>query len=259
MRCEQVRIALSARLDGEDGPASGSAVDAHVNGCPACARWLDDAAAVTRLLRTNLAPAPTLEDPRFLESVLAAAPGRGWSRGGTALRVALAIVGFAQFVLGVAQVAAMGMAASQPVAGGMTADHLWHESAAWNIAIGAGYAWIALRRSRPAGVMPMLTAFVGVLLLLSAEDLVTGEVAATALLTHGFVVLGYLILLALRHPGFDVATPPGTRLWRLATDDLVDVDERTAAGSRTAGSRTVGGATATAGRSSAQVKRDVAA
>ena len=252
MRCEQVRSALSARLDGEDVPGARAAVDAHVDGCTECARWLDDAATVTRLLRTTLVAAPAADDRHLIDAVLVAAPGHGWARGGTALRFALAVVGFAQFVLGVAQVAAIGMTSAQPVSGGMTADHLWHESAAWNIAIGAGYAWIALRRTRPAGVLPMLTAFVGVLLLLSAEDLATGEVGASALLTHGFVVLGYVILLVLRHPGFDAATPPARRSWRLPADDLMDTEERI---ERTAGSprRSAGGATATLGGLSTQV------
>jgi predicted anti-sigma-YlaC factor YlaD len=226
MRCEQAREALSARLDGEDELGSGAGVDTHLDGCQACRQWFDDAAAMTRLLRTSVVARPTIDDRDLVGTVIAAAPGTRWARGGMALRAALAVVGFGQFVLGVAQVAALGMGPSGSAVGGMTADHLWHESAAWNIAIGAGYAWIAVRRSRPAGALPMLTAFVGVLLLLSIEDLATGEVAASALLTHGFVALGYVILLALRHPGFAAVTPPARRSWRLRVDDFAGAEAR---------------------------------
>lgn len=226
MRCEQARESLSARLDGEDVARDRAGVDGHVSGCAPCRQWLDDAATVTRLLRTSLVAPTDADDHGLLDAVLAAAPDTRWARGGLALRAALAVAGFAQFVVGIAQVASMGMASTSPLPSGMTADHLWHESAAWNIAIGACFAWIALRRSRPAGVLPMLTAFVGVLLLLSVEDLSTGEVAAGALLSHGFVVVGYLILLALRHPGFDVVTPPARRAWRLRADDIVDAGSR---------------------------------
>ena len=44
-----------------------------------------------------------------------------------------------------------------------TPGHLWHESAAWNVAVGAAFLFIALRRNRPSGLVPMLTAFVGML------------------------------------------------------------------------------------------------
>ena len=58
----------------------------------------------------------------------------------------------------------------------MAPGHVWNESAAWNVAVGAGYLFIALRRTRPVGLVPMLTAFVGMLLLLSVNDLTGGRV-----------------------------------------------------------------------------------
>jgi predicted anti-sigma-YlaC factor YlaD len=237
MGCEQVREALSARLDGEDSPHEMTGVDRHVEGCGACRQWYDDAALVTRLTRTAVAtdaPVATGASERdlMIEAVLAVAPGPGWARTGRALRIALSVLGFGQFALGIAQVAALGMAHGQAPAGGMTSDHLWHESAAWNVAVGAAYMWIAVRRGRPAGVLPIMTAFVAVLVLLSIDDLLTGEVAVSALLTHGFIALGYAILLLLRHPGFDAVTPPAKRSWRLRFDDEAEfegADERVVA------------------------------
>ena len=101
---------------------------------------------------------------------------------------------------------------------------LLHESAAWNVAIGAGYLWIALRRARPAGLLPILTAFVGVLTVLSISDLAAGEVVASTLAMHTFVALGYVVLLVLRHPGFDAVTPPGKRRWRLRVDETAQLE-----------------------------------
>ncbi|GAB3860791.1 hypothetical protein [Dactylosporangium cerinum] len=51
--------------------------------------------------------------------------------------------GLAQFVLGIAQ------AANAATAHVHQAGHVFHESAAWNVAIGAGFAWIATRRATP--------------------------------------------------------------------------------------------------------------
>jgi predicted anti-sigma-YlaC factor YlaD len=224
MRCDQVREALSARLDGEESRHEAARTDAHLETCADCRSWYDAAARITRLARTSVVAAPATSID--LTVALAAAPGPAWARTGRGLRVLLGLLGFAQFVLGVTQIASLGLHAGSGSADGMSSDHLLHESAAWNLAIGAGYLWIALRRARPAGLLPILTAFVGVLMLLSISDLVTGQVVASTLLMHAFVVAGYVVLLLLRHPGFDTVTPPGRRRWRLRyADDRLSSSE----------------------------------
>jgi predicted anti-sigma-YlaC factor YlaD len=226
MRCEQVREALSARLDGESSASADALADRHVQTCAECADWYERAARITRLARTSVVPAAEIgaaaDDDRLLDVVSAAAPGPGWGRAGRGLRCLLGLLGFGQFALGVAQIAALGMSRGVGSAGGMTSHHLLHESAAWNVAVGAAYLWIATRRARPNGVLPILTAFVAVLMLLSLDDLLVGEVAVGSLLTHAMVVLGYAVCVLLRHPGFDVFTPPGSRRWRLRADDFPD-------------------------------------
>ncbi|MEV6602201.1 zf-HC2 domain-containing protein [Actinoplanes sp. NPDC051346] len=133
------------------------------------------------------------------------------ARVSAALYVALAAVGAVQLILGLAQVG--GGAGSPHVHTDMdaTPGHLWHESAAWNVAVGAGFLFIALRRNRPTGLVPMLTAFVGMLLLLSVNDLSAARVDATRLVSHGFVILGYLIVVALSRVTGEPAQPPGDR------------------------------------------------
>jgi len=234
MDCDQVREVLSARLDGEsaaraDGASAvivAAAADAHLDGCDACRGWHDEAARVTRLARIALARPDDAGEGLDLAAILAAAPGRRWAITGRVLRVALAALGFAQFVLGVAQIAAMGAAGQFGSADGMSSGHLLHESAAWNVAIGAGYLWIAFRRARPAAILPVLTAFVAVLAVLSLADLISGEVVLASLLTHAFVAAGYVVLLLLRLPRFDAVTPPGRPRWRLRPlDTEIDVPE----------------------------------
>jgi predicted anti-sigma-YlaC factor YlaD len=243
MWCEQVRDVLSARLDGESMSGENALAELHVEGCDACARWYDNAARITRLARMSVATVPDPLDDRLLDVVLPAAPGPGWSRTGRWLRVLLGVLGFGQFTLGMAQIAALGMTQGIGSADGMTSHHLLHESAAWNVAIGAAYLWIALRRGRAADALPIMTAFVGVLVLLSIDDLLTGEVVVTSLLTHTMVVLGYAVLVILRHPGFDALTPPGSRRWRLRSDDFADAREAVVRPESQAPTR---GATATA-------------
>ena len=212
---------LSARLDGEDAPGERELTDRHLRTCARCAAWLDAAAEVTRLART--APVPAVPDLPVPELTPPRGERRWRARLAVGLRVLLAAIGLAQFLLGAAQVAGLGRAEHAHDAG-----HLWHESAAWNLAIGAGFAFVALRRTRPVGLLPTLTAFVAVLMLLSAGDIAAGRVGPGRLASHAFLVAGYLVTLALSRPGLDPGEPParGTgRRW-VATFDPPEAPPR---------------------------------
>jgi predicted anti-sigma-YlaC factor YlaD len=222
---------LSAQLDGEDDPAGRPLVDEHLAGCAGCREWLDRAATVNRLTRTAVVvPVPDLSEA-IVAALPAARPRRRFAPA-AALYLALAVVGAVQLILGLGQVG--GGVAGVHVHTGLdaTPGHLWHESAAWNVAVGAGYLFIGLRRSRPSGLVPMLTAFVGMLLLLSVNDLTGGRVDGTRLVSHGFVILGYLIVVALSRVTGGFAAPPGARSdggsgWRarFADDDGDGADD----------------------------------
>src|SRR4051812_39468479 len=209
MACERGREMLSAQLDGEGDPAGRPAGAEPPAGCAGCREWLDRAATVNRLTRTAVVvPVPDLSEA--IVAALPAAPRRR-SPPAAALYLALAVVGAVQLILGLGQVGGGVVGVHVHTGLDATPGHLWHESAAWNVAVGAGYLFIALRRSRPSGLVPMLTAFVGMLLLLSVNDLTGGRVDATRLVSHGFVILGYLIVVVLtRIPG-GFAEPPGAR------------------------------------------------
>ncbi|GAA1748654.1 zf-HC2 domain-containing protein [Luedemannella helvata] len=248
MGCEDFREALSARLDGEAEPVGAAVTDAHLAGCPDCAAWYDAAAGVTRLARLRVAEPEPVLSATALAAVLDAVPppSRGKRlrlfgpadaerrrRRATVLWRLLGCLGAAQFLLGVAQIGSAsaghvhaGGSIGGGVAAGVTAGHLWHESAAWNVAIGAAFGWIALRRLRPAGSLPILTAFLAVLALVSIGDALGGKVAWTRLASHGVLVAGYLILLGLgrldaegRPPG---ARAGGTPRWRVQFDEPSD-------------------------------------
>lgn len=229
--CETFREALSARLDGEAEPIDAALTDAHLLRCAACRTWHADAASASRLFRVHQVPARPAETDTLLAAldahgVLPAAPvgpphrtlsalrrrfaGAAGRRAMVmGLRVLLGGFGAAQFVLGIAQVTNAATAAELH---GDGSGHLWHESAAWNVAIGAGFGWIASRRGRPAGALPMLTAFVALLALLSVNDVLAGRVETARLLSHGFVLAGYAIVVALTRPALDPDRRPPSRL-----------------------------------------------
>ncbi len=187
MLCRESRELVSARLDGEDVPAA--ELDAHLAACADCRTWADDAARVTRLVRVRLAEPETAPD--LVAAVVAVAPRTA------GLRLALGGVGLGQCALAVSGILD---------AGGAHAAHLSHESAAWNLALGVGFGWVASGPARRVpGLVAMVGAFVGVLAVLSVLDLVGGQVDPVRLATHALVAVGFVLLLALaraeRGPG----------------------------------------------------------
>jgi len=102
--------------------------------------------------------------------------------------------------------------------------HLWTESAAWNMAIGAGFLWTAVRRVPPSALIPVLTAFVALLTLLTANDLWAGRVDPQHLLSHGLVIVGYVLLMVLTRSALRGTSPPsgqdrGPARWRVRFDE----------------------------------------
>jgi predicted anti-sigma-YlaC factor YlaD len=217
--CRQCREAVSARLDGEDPPGGAAGTEraeAHLVTCSACRAFVDDAAHITRLARTR--PVEEVVDltPALLEAWTAAAPvrevaaaerkrqvrRRRWAL--DVVRAGLGAVALGQLSLAGASIAATGTDETHVAMPGMglsgaSAAHFSHESAAWNLALGVAFGWVARGRVRPPpGRVPQKAAFVGVLTALSVPDLVAGRVDASRLVGHGVVVLGLVLLLVFR-------------------------------------------------------------
>jgi predicted anti-sigma-YlaC factor YlaD len=210
VRCEYYREAISARMDGEDVPELGTpsdvdtAVEEHLAGCAECREYADRAAYVTRLARIR----PAEPGPDLLPGVLAATPDgpRRRSRRTRVLDGVRAALG----ALGVGQ---LGLAVSGVVAGtaghdghgelaGASMAHFSHESAAWNLAIGVAFLWVATGPARRSdGLVPVVGAFVALLLALSALDLLAERVDASRLVGHGVVVAGLVLLVLHRRLG----------------------------------------------------------
>jgi len=215
VNCSDIREALSARIDGEAGPLPEPVVDRHLAGCPGCRAWQDDAVRLRRLMLVREAPAV----PDLTERILAevpAPPAHRWGR-----RIALALVALVQCGLGLSEL--LGTDVGHAEHGGMlaVAVHLGNESAAWNLAIGLGLLWAAMRPATAAGLLPALTGFVVILAVMSGIDLSGGEVTLARVLSHALLVAGVGLLFAVRQQHRRTTTPtPGARDEHTAHDDV---------------------------------------
>ncbi|WP_232376520.1 hypothetical protein [Amycolatopsis aidingensis] len=179
---------MSARIDGEQEPVPPETVDRHLDGCAWCRSWQ---ARAERLRRsTSLHPAPAVPDLTATILRRAQLPSRRpW-----VLRAVLGVVAVAQSTLGGAQLLGLanGMHAGHDT--GYMFGHLTRESAAWNLAVGIGLGWAALRPRVAAGQLPVLTGFVLVLAGASVADLLGAAVTVERVLSHGLVVVGLVLL-----------------------------------------------------------------
>lgn len=213
--CGEYREIVSARLDGEATPEQERHVDAHLDGCAPCREFGERAARVTRLARV----APVRPVPDLTDAVAAALgdpppPARRAPRQRVAdlARCGLAAVALGQVALVVSGVVAVGQAAHRGGhIAGASAAHLVHESSAWNLALAVAFGVTAAARTRPPGMLAVVGAFVGMLVLLSGLDLVAGRVDPGRLGGHVLVLAGFLLLLALRRADGDGDAAAGTR------------------------------------------------
>jgi predicted anti-sigma-YlaC factor YlaD len=199
MRCEDVRDAISARMDGEDPGMEAAEVEGHLDGCADCRAFSERAAHVTRLARIR----PAEDHPDVLPGLLAAldagesrpAPRRtGRAIARDAVRAALAVLAVGQLALALSGIIAATGAGPDQLAGASMA-HFSHESAAWNLALGVAFGFAATGTRRAGGLVPVIGAFVAVLVTLSALDVLAGHVTAGRLLGHLPVIIGLVLLL----------------------------------------------------------------
>jgi len=191
VECYICREALSARLDGEAEGVPADQVDAHLESCASCRKWHDNAAALTRTLRVR----PATPVPDLAASILGSAPPiTPPAPGGLLPRGLLAGVAVAQLTLGVAQVLGVGTSPHGGHTAGVDSSHLFNESTAWNLALGLGLLWTALRPAATSGTLPVTAAFVAVLIPYSAGDLLSGTATASRVLSHSLLLIGLVLL-----------------------------------------------------------------
>ncbi len=206
VRCDRFREAASARLDGEPIGMSVSVLDHHLATCVACSSWNEQATRLTRQLRLGPAEIPDLADSILAEVALPA--GRVLRRR-LVLRLLIAVVAVVQLVLAAPSLFGDSIDMAMAVHGA-------HETAAWNLALGAAFLATAIRPRRAGGLLPVLVVFVGVLGALSIRDVASGAVDIGRLATHIAVLIGLGLVFGLHR--LEESLPP-QRWSRVSRED----------------------------------------
>ena len=171
---------VSSRIDGELGAADEAALDLHLETCPSCQAYQDDAFALRRSLRMRsvdvVAAEEAAEPPVDLVGSL---------HGLSALRWVLVVIGGTLIVLNISSLVT-------PESG--VAAHLSRHDAVFGTALGIGMLAVAAKPHRAIGLVP-LTSAIGVLMVIVATaDLVTGSANLLAEAVHLVEFAGLICL-----------------------------------------------------------------
>ena len=186
MDCTTAHEALSARLDGELSPVMGTELDDHLDGCPSCRARAAELTRVTRRARLRAAPQVPDLAPAVVARVRAQERRTPWSPA----RCGLVVVAVTQVLLSAPMLFGRALGAS---------EHTAREVGVAELALAVGLLAAAWRPWRAAGMVPVVVALALGLAVVSALDVLSGEVRAVHELPHLLPLAGALLLWQLRH------------------------------------------------------------
>jgi len=190
--CEQVREAISAKLDGELESLPLAIVDGHLAECAKCRAWTLDVERLQRVARVSAAPAMSDDTARFVAAVQAdtttRARGRRWI---LPTRLGLIAVAAGQLVMA-APALLFGHDSWAP-------EHVAHELGAFSVALALGLVWAAYRPRLANGMVPIVGIVAGLLVVTAWFDAAANNTSITGEWPHLLEVAGFLLLLRLAY------------------------------------------------------------
>jgi predicted anti-sigma-YlaC factor YlaD len=189
MTCSQVRLALSARLDGERPETDQARLDDHLAGCADCRGWLATAEQLTAMVRVpQQQPTPDLTeavlarfaaDKASAERVADAARARWFE----AIRLCLGAIAAVQLLLAL------------PGVLGLEGTHVHHEVAAFAVA----FLFAAFRPALARAYAPVALVLAGCLALSAVLELAQGTTTLGHEAAHLMTVVPAAMLVALAY------------------------------------------------------------
>jgi len=207
MECENYRLGISARLDGEDAGVDDAALAWHLAKCEACRRFEAEAISLTRTVRVAAAePVPDLA-PAIMAAIHEerTAASRKPLFDPQALRGGLIALAVVQMLLAL-PVLLFGRDAGAPV-------HIAREVGSFDFALAVGFLFVGWRPARAYGMLPLVATLVACLGIATAVDLVRGTATFLNESAHLLDLMGLAAVWGLTRPG----AYPGSSGTRLAT------------------------------------------
>ncbi|MFC7246765.1 hypothetical protein ACFQO7_30160 [Catellatospora aurea] len=212
--CEEVRVGLSARLDGEADAWAAQAglaadvLDRHLAGCADCRTWSRAAEQLTRAVRVQAVAVPDLTVP-----ILAAVAAERHGAASAARRQAQGRRQILRIALGATAVVQVLLALPALFAGGGDL-HTGREAASFDIALAVGFALAAWRPDRARAFVPVAFVLAACLIMTSAFDVADGVTALAHEIGHAAALAQAGLLWALsrtttsREPARPVTVAP---------------------------------------------------
>jgi predicted anti-sigma-YlaC factor YlaD len=204
MRCEAIREALSARLDGEASDLGQATVDAHLGQCQDCAAWAEELAVLHRMVRVREAePVPDLT-AAILGTVRA--PAARSRRSPLAEPVSLAR--WALFVVALTQLVLAGPALLLGEGASATV-HAARELGSFDVALAVGLLVAAWQPARAWGLLPVVGALAFVLGGTAVLDVVRGTATSVGEVHHLLDLAGVALLWLVAREGREAPSAGG--------------------------------------------------
>jgi predicted anti-sigma-YlaC factor YlaD len=185
MRCEAIREALSARLDGEASGLADSAVDAHLRTCAACTAWAEELSILHRMVRVREAePVPDLT---------AAILGAGAAPRPVPRAQPISVARWGLFVVALTQLVLAGPTLVLGEGSG-AAVHVARELGAFDVALAVGLLVAAWQPARAWGLLPVVAALALVLGGTAVLDVVRGTATSFGEAHHLLDLAGVALL-----------------------------------------------------------------
>jgi predicted anti-sigma-YlaC factor YlaD len=205
MDCENYRLGISARLDGEDAGVDDATLAWHLAHCEACRRFESEAIALTRVVRVTATEPPPDLAPTIMAAINQQRVAKARRFDPQALRAGLITLAVVQMLLAL-PVLLFGRDAGAPI-------HIAREIGSFDFALAVGFFFVGWRPARAYGMLPLVAAVVGCLAITTAVDVARGTATLLNESAHLLDVLGLAAVWELaRSAGY-----PGSSGTRLAT------------------------------------------
>jgi len=186
MRCDTIREALSARLDGEAAGLDDDIIDAHLATCRACVAWSDELATLHRMVRVREAEAVPDLSATILGTPRVAVHHSPPRQEISPARWALFVVALTQLVLA-APALLLGEDAGATV-------HVARELGSFDVALAVGLLVAAWQPARAWGLLPVIAALALVMAGTALVDVVRGTATGFGEAHHVLDLAGLALL-----------------------------------------------------------------